>query len=79
MRLQELAARYERSVAQLAIAWVLGNPAVRVALVGMRNEHELQEHVAASNWKLTPADRTEIDRIFAEEGVPTSVDAEQAV
>ena len=78
-RLKELAAGYEKSVAQLAIAWVLGNPAVTVALVGMRNEKELQENVAAGNWKLTPDDRTEIDRIFAEEGVPTYVDAEQAV
>jgi aryl-alcohol dehydrogenase-like predicted oxidoreductase len=57
----------------------LGNPAVTVALVGMRNENELQENVAAGNWKLTPDDRAEIDRIFAEEGVPTYVDAEQAV
>jgi len=78
-RLKELAARYEKSVAQLAIAWVLGNPAVTVALVGMRNEKELKENVAAGNWKLTPDDRAEIDRIFAEEGVPTYVDAEQAV
>ena len=78
-RLKELAARYGKSVAQLAIAWVLGNPAVTVALVGMRNEKELQENVAAGNWKLTPDDRAEIDRIFAEEGVPTYVDAEQAV
>ena len=78
-RLKELAASYEKSVAQLAIAWVLGNPAVTVALVGMRNEKELQENVAAGNWKLTPDDRAEIDRIFAEEGVPTYVDAEQAV
>jgi aryl-alcohol dehydrogenase-like predicted oxidoreductase len=57
----------------------LGNPAVTVALVGMRNENELQENVAAGNWKLTPDDRAEIDRIFAEEGVPTYVNAEQAV
>jgi len=78
-RLKELAAGYEKSVAQLAIAWVLGNPAVTVALVGMRNEKELQENVAAGNWKLTPDDRAEIDRMFAEEGVPTYVDAEQAV
>ena len=30
-------------------------------------------------WKLTPEDRAEIDRIFAEEKVPTYVDAKQAV
>ena len=77
--IRDLHQRYDKSVAQLAIAWVLGNPAVTVALVGMRNEKELQENVAAGNWKLTPDDRAEIDRIFAEEGVPTYVDAEQAV
>ena len=78
-RLKTLAAGYDKSVAQLALAWVLGNPAVTVALVGMRNERELQENVAAADWRLTEADRAEIDRIFAEEGVPTYVDAEQAV
>ena len=78
-RLQELAGDHGYTVAQLAIVWVLDNPAVSVALVGMRNERELQENVAATDWRLSEADRAEIDRIFAEEGVPTYVDAEQAV
>ena len=33
-----MAARHGRSLAQLGIAWVLSNPAVTVALVGMRND-----------------------------------------
>ncbi|MCB0145405.1 MAG: aldo/keto reductase [Caldilineaceae bacterium] len=78
-RLQELAASYGKSVAQLAIAWVLDNPAVSVALVGMRNEKELKENVAATDWKLSAEDRARIDRIFEEEGVPTYVEAKQAV
>jgi aryl-alcohol dehydrogenase-like predicted oxidoreductase len=78
-RLKELAARYEKSVAQLAIAWVLGHPAVTVALVGMRNAKELDENVAAADWRLTVEDRAEIDRIFVEEGVPTHVNAAQAL
>lgn len=78
-RLAELAADYGRTVAQLAIAWVTGHPAVSVALVGMRNERELVENVEAADWRLTQADRDAIDRIFAEEGVPTYVDAPQAV
>lgn len=77
-RLQSLAHDYDRSVAQLAIAWVLSNPAVSVALVGMRNERELEENVAATVWRLTDDDREEIDSIFEEEGVPTYVDAVQA-
>jgi aryl-alcohol dehydrogenase-like predicted oxidoreductase len=78
-RLEELAGRHGKSVAQLAIAWVLSHPAVTVALVGMRNTRELEENIAAVDWKLADEDRADIDRIFAEEGVPTYVDAPQAV
>ena len=76
-RLKTLAADYGKSAAQLAIAWTLGRPGVSVALVGMRNERELKENIAAADWRLTDADCAEIDRIFAEENVPTYVDAEQ--
>jgi aryl-alcohol dehydrogenase-like predicted oxidoreductase len=78
-RLNALAAAHNKTVAQLAIAWVLGHPAVTVALVGMRNVRELEENVAAVDWKLTTEIRDQIDRIFVEEGVPTYIDAEQAV
>ena len=76
-RLKELAAGYDKSVAQLALAWVLGNPAVSVGLVGIRNEFELKENVAAADWRLTDGDREEIDRIFAEEDVPTHANSPQ--
>jgi aryl-alcohol dehydrogenase-like predicted oxidoreductase len=78
-RLKEFAADHGHTVAQLALAWVTGHPAVSVALVGMRNERELKENVKAVEWKLSEADRATIDQIFAEEGVPTYVDAPQAV
>lgn len=73
-RLAELAARAGRSLPQLAIAWVLGHPAVSVALVGMRDDRELAENVAAAEWRLTEEERDEIDRIFAAEGCPTYED-----
>lgn len=78
-RLKELAARYGKSVAQLAIAWVLDNQAVTVALVGIRNVEELEEDVAAVDWKLTEEDKSEIDRMFREEGVRTYRDYQQAL
>ncbi len=78
-RLQEVAAHYDKTVAQLAIAWVLSHPAATVALVGMRNIKELEENVAAADWKLTAEDKAELDRICEEEDVPTYVDARQAV
>jgi aryl-alcohol dehydrogenase-like predicted oxidoreductase len=78
-RLKNFAADHGRTVAQLAIAWVTGHPAVSVALVGMRNEQELVENVKAVEWTLSAADRAAIDQIFAEEAVPTYIDAPQAV
>ena len=78
-RLKGFAARYDKTVAQLAIAWVLAHPAVTVALVGMRNVKELEENVAATSWVLSDEDKAEIDRIFEEEGVPTYVTRAQAL
>jgi aryl-alcohol dehydrogenase-like predicted oxidoreductase len=78
-RLQEFAADHGHTVAQLALAWVTGHAAVSVALVGMRNARELVENVQAVEWQLSDADRATIDQIFAEEGVPTYVDAPQAI
>ncbi len=77
-RLKALAADSGHTMAQLALAWVLSHPAITVALVGIRNPRELQENVAAADWRLTEGDRAEIDRIMAEEGVPTYREAEQA-
>ena len=77
-RLKQMAADHGRTVAQMAIAWVLGHPALTVALVGMCTPREVEEDTAALDWKLSAADRAEIDRIFAREGVPTYTDAPQA-
>ncbi len=70
-RLTSFAADYGRSMAQLAIAWVLSNPAVTVALIGMRNVTELADNLGAPDWRLSADEMAEIDSIFAEEGVPT--------
>ncbi|MHB1132926.1 MAG: aldo/keto reductase [Chloroflexota bacterium] len=76
-RLRALAGAHDKSVAQLAIAWVLSHPAVSVALVGARNAREIEENIAAASWQLDDDIKSAIDRIFAEEGVPTYRDAEQ--
>lgn len=75
-RLKRLAQRYGKTVAQLAIAWVLSNPSVSVALVGARKPSEVEENMAAADWALDDNIRSEIDRIFVEEKAPTYRDAE---
>ena len=78
-RLKGIAKRHDKSVAQMAIAWTLGHPAVSVGLVGVRNEWELKENVAAVGWELNTEIREEIDAIFAEENVSTHINTDQAI
>ena len=78
-RLAELADGYGKTVAQLALAWVLDHPGVSCALVGMRNERELEENVAATDWKLTEEIRSGVNQIFDEVGVPTYQNTPQIV
>jgi aryl-alcohol dehydrogenase-like predicted oxidoreductase len=53
------------SVAQLAVAWTLANPAVDVAIVGARHPNHIQDTLAAAELRLSEADLEQIDRIMA--------------
>jgi aryl-alcohol dehydrogenase-like predicted oxidoreductase len=53
------------SVAQLAIAWVLANPAVDVALVGARHPGHIEDSVAAAGLELSYDELQQIDHIVA--------------
>jgi len=51
-RLRPIAARHERTLAQLAVAWVLANPAVTSAIVGIRRPDHITGIVPAAAWRL---------------------------
>ena len=67
--LKGLAARYGRSLPQLALRWAISNPVVSTALVGCRTVAEVEDNVGALGWSLAEADVAEIDAIFARHGV----------
>jgi aryl-alcohol dehydrogenase-like predicted oxidoreductase len=69
--LKAIAARQDKSVANLALAWVLGHPEVSTALVGTRTPDEVEKNQAAIGWQLDAASRAEIDRVFERHGVGT--------
>jgi aryl-alcohol dehydrogenase-like predicted oxidoreductase len=50
--LQSLASKHGRTVAQLAIAWVLRRPDVTSAIVGARHPSQVEEIVGAADWTL---------------------------
>jgi aryl-alcohol dehydrogenase-like predicted oxidoreductase len=63
-RLKSLGDRLGITVGQLAIAWVLANPAVDVAIVGARHPRQLTETAAAADVSLSQQMLEEIDRIM---------------
>lgn len=67
--LRGIAARYDKSLPQLALRWGLTNPAVSTALVGCRKVAELEDNAGALGWSIDDADLAEIDAIFARHGV----------
>jgi aryl-alcohol dehydrogenase-like predicted oxidoreductase len=64
--LQKIAQRHGRTVAQLAISWVLRRPEVTAAIVGARRPSQIRETVAAADWNLGKQDIAEIEKLLAE-------------
>lgn len=54
--LRPIAATYNKTVGQLAIRWVLSNPAMTGAIVGARNPEQVDTNAEAMGWELTNED-----------------------
>jgi len=65
-QLKHLAEQEGMTVAQLAIAWVLAQPGIDVAIVGARNPEQLEQTARAGEIHLTQATLREIERIMRE-------------
>jgi aryl-alcohol dehydrogenase-like predicted oxidoreductase len=52
-------------LSQIALAWVLGHPAVSTALVGARTPAEVDANDAGAELDLSPGERTRIEAILA--------------
>ena len=64
--LQSIAGRNGKSLAQLAIAWVLRRREVTAAIVGAKSAAQIQETAMAGDWELSATDSAEIDRYLQE-------------
>jgi aryl-alcohol dehydrogenase-like predicted oxidoreductase len=52
-------------VSQIALAWVLGHPAISTALVGARTPAEVDANDAGAELELSASERATIDAILA--------------
>lgn len=72
--LKEIAAEFDKTVAELALRWVLSNPLVSVALVGFRNPEEVSWNLDGLDWKLGAEVLARIQDVFDRHGVDTAPD-----
>ena len=61
--LRPIAAKYGKSIAQLAIQWLTSRPGVSSPLVGARTVREMEENAGSVGWSIAEADVAEIDRL----------------
>jgi hypothetical protein len=62
--LEQLASKeLEVPVSQLAVAWILANPAVHVAIIGTRSATHVDDAVAAASLDLTDELLSQVDEI----------------
>ena len=61
--LRQIAAAHGKSVAQVAINWVLSHAEVDVAITGGDTVEQMEENLGAVGWSITPAERTRLDEV----------------
>jgi aryl-alcohol dehydrogenase-like predicted oxidoreductase len=64
-RLKELGEKYEASVAQLALAWLLAKPYVSSVIIGATKTGQLEDNLAAANINLSAENVLELDDLTA--------------
>jgi aryl-alcohol dehydrogenase-like predicted oxidoreductase len=62
-RLRGIAEKYGSPVGQVAVAWVLRNPAVTAAIVGARSPQQIEQNVGAVELHLTDGDVAQIEGV----------------
>ncbi len=64
-QLEQFAKSKNRSMLELAFSWLAARPQVSSVIAGATKPEQLEQNVKALNWKLTPDEIAEIDRISA--------------
>jgi aryl-alcohol dehydrogenase-like predicted oxidoreductase len=67
-KLRPIAEECGRTVAQLAVAWVIGRSGITAALCGAKRPEQIIETAGAMSWTLTSDQLARIDRAIAERG-----------
>lgn len=63
-KLKEIAARHNRTAGEAALAWVLANPVVTGAIVGVRNADQVSGIIGGMQFRLSEEEITEIEALL---------------
>ncbi len=63
-KLNPIAQENNLTLPQLAVAWVLQNPAVSSAIIGASNPEQIRENAVAAGVKLQPEIMDQIDSVL---------------
>lgn len=63
-RLKALAEADGKTCGQMAINWVTRQPGLTTALVGVKNEKQMEENLRSVGWQLSASQQEEIEAIF---------------
>ncbi|MFQ5449785.1 MAG: aldo/keto reductase [Nitrospinaceae bacterium] len=66
-RLKKIAQALGKTCGQTALNWVIRQPGLTTALVGVKNENQVPENLAALGWQPEPDQQNEIEMVFAVE------------
>jgi aryl-alcohol dehydrogenase-like predicted oxidoreductase len=64
-RLEAFAKQRNRSLLDLAFAWLLSRPQVASVIAGATKPEQVEQNVATADWALTPDETVEIERLLA--------------
>jgi aryl-alcohol dehydrogenase-like predicted oxidoreductase len=62
--LKKLAGKYQKSMAQFALRWVLQQPGITTVLAGARTAAQVEDNVGVSGWQIEPQDLEKVERIL---------------
>ena len=64
-KLEQIARRVDRNLAELAVAWVLRRSEITAAIVGARRPSQIEQTASASDWQLPAEVVNEIEDLLA--------------
>lgn len=64
--LKKVAAKYDKTVAQLAINWTAGHPGIAASIFGAKRPSQVLENAGGVGWEISREDRELIDRMLGD-------------